>query len=131
MKLGEAKKRVGQVDNLLIGYEATLAAGPLKGMSATLDECINLLREKQVLEKQIEETETATEIKGTTLADLLVVFQTLQRKIKLLAILTHREDLEEGQKDKLFKQLNTLRITKNQLDLSISRCFWETEVLEK
>ena len=131
MKLGEAKKRVEHVDNLLAGYEAALASGPLKGMSTTLDECTHLLREKQVLEKRIEETEATSEIEGTTLADLLVVFQTLQRKINLLAILAHRKDLGEEQKDKLFEQLNTLRITRDQLDLSISRCFWETKLLDE
>lgn len=131
MKLGEAKKRVEQIDDLLAGYEAALASGPLRGMSTTLDGCTRLLREKQVLEKRIEETEATIEIEGTTLADLVVVFQTLQRKINLLAILAHREDLEEEQKDKLFEQLNTLRITRDQLDLSISRCFWETEILDK
>ena len=130
MKLGEAKKQLEQISLRLVENKAVLAVGPRAGIVATLDECTDLLRKRQLLQKQIAETEAMTALEGNTLVDVQSVSEVLRIKVNLLKILTERNDLDEETKKSLFEQLRTHRNSKHGLELSIQCCLWETELVE-
>ncbi len=130
MKLGEAKRKLAQIERRLLEYPSILSRGPLEGVVPALNDCNQLLREKQILEKAIAETEAITELEGNPLEMVRSAYMALQRKIEYVNVLISRDDLSDNLKDSLFEQLAVLKDSRDSLEKGIEICLWETEVLE-
>ena len=77
MKLGEAKRRLTQIERRLIEYTSIFSKGPLKDINAALNGCNLLLREKQVLEKAILETEAVTELNNNPVESVHAAYRVI------------------------------------------------------
>ena len=131
MKLGEAKEKIAQINTFLDSIEGTLKYGPASAVAEALNDGNELLKSKQLLQKRIREVEETTLLEGNVLSDVISVLEVLNYKVHLLEILCNRAEGLGALKDSIHDQLNNFRTTRDALKLSVSRCLWETEILDE
>jgi len=129
MKLGEAKRRLNQIERHLREHSFILGKGPRDGVVPALKECNSLLQEKATLERAISETEAVTELEGNSLLSVQDAYQAVLRRIEFISILVNRDDLDESLRNSLFEQLSVFKESRDSLEKGIEVCLWETELL--
>lgn len=131
MKLGEAKRRLTQIDRRLQEYVLILGRGPQNGVISALSECNSLLQERMSLENRMSNTEAITELEGNSLTTVQAAYQTILRRMEFLNILVNRDDLDNNLRNSLFEQMEIFKESRDNLEKGIETCLWETDLLDE
>lgn len=131
MKLGEAKERLKRVCTRLNEVGGEIVAVPIQDVHGALRECSDLLHDRLALSQQVALTENETILGGESLSRLYAVSEFLNDEISFLVNAVRRGDLAVEVKHELYERTKQLRITRDNLERSIQKCVWETELISK
>lgn len=131
MKLGEARLEI-QANSVRINLaKRRLVVGSPEEISDTLDKINGLLNTNQSLAQRIKLTEQRTRLGDTSLLEVVGALSLIQEKIKVLEVLSVRQDLDSLQKEGISSQLLNYRSTRDTLSSAVDKCLWETDLLDE
>jgi hypothetical protein len=128
--LAEAYLRVKELDNLMQGLRSAVTRVSSSRVSAMVNKLSELLSESESLIRRVRHTEHSVVIGGTSIADIKLVINTLEGRIKFFSLITERTDLTVETLGVVKESIVKFQSTKDNLLRKYEEVIWEIGLLE-
>lgn len=130
MTLAEAYLRIKELDSLMDGLRSAVTRVSSYRVSSMVNKLGELLSESESLIRRVRHTEHSVSIGGTSIADIKLVVDTLEGRIKFFSLITERNDLTSETLGVIKESIVKFQSTKDNLLRKYEEVIWEIGLLE-